>query len=353
MKKICIVTICDKRNLGNRLQNYAVQEIVRRVVEGAEIETLRNTNRSGRGESLHSLLKDGLRDIKYHKRTRNFKKFNRHIVFSKRSFDSSNDNTTLSNKYDLFVAGSDQVWNPFFGWLNSIDLLSFARPDQRIAFSASFGIDDIPDIYKEEVSKQLLLFKAISVREDQGKKIVEDLTGRKDVEVLIDPTLLINKDEWASLAKKPAFIKGEEPFILKYFLGDVSSRSQESIKEIAVKKNYKVIDIFDKKSDAYSCGPSEFLWLEKHAELICTDSYHSSIFAIINERPFILFEREGGKAKMGSRLSTLLSTFHLERCRFGGRAITEDNLIVDYSKTKKILALEQKKALDFLKKALK
>lgn len=74
---------------------------------------------------------------------------------------------------------------------------------KKIAFSASFGISKLPEEKKADFKKYLSEFKSISVREDAGKKIIEDLTGRKDIEVLIDPTMLLKSDEWDKVNSRP------------------------------------------------------------------------------------------------------------------------------------------------------
>ena len=354
--KIGLITINDDNNIGNRLQNYATQSTVRSL--SSYIETIKNTNRAGRGETLRFRVRKQLGQIwhlgpkKYYQRRRSFASFNEQILFSKKSYDSSKNNNDLNKEYDAFLVGSDQVWNPYYGWLNPIDLLCFAEPEKRIAFSASYGVSKLPEACRGIVAKELLKFKSISVREDKGKTITEELTGRKDIEVLVDPTMLLGAKEWDSVAKKPKWMKGDERYVLKYFLGGLSKNKEEAIRKTAINNNCQIIDILDKNSKFYSCGPSEFLWLEKNAQIIFTDSFHSSVFAIINEKPFMVFEREGNHEKMNSRLDTLLSTFKLNDRWFNGGEITDDKLVVDYSNTNKILKKEREKSLNFLKRAL-
>lgn len=350
--KIGIITINDNRNLGNRLQNFAVQETVRKLAIDTIVETIRNTNRKQRGETLKVRLKNALRDCKYYKRTKNFSKFNKNIVFSKQSYDAVNDNSCLNKEYDYFLVGSDQVWNPNYGWLNSIDLLSFAKPEQRIAFSASFGVSEIPEEYNQEVAKQLKQFKAISVREEAGAKIVNALTERKDIKVLVDPTMLLTIVDWDKVAKQPKQYKGEK-YILCYFLGRLSLERRREIERIAKEKDCKIISILDKNDPFFASGPSEFVWLEKHAELICTDSFHSSVFAVLYNRPFIIFDREqAGIKSMNSRIDTLLTKLEIEGRRYNGKKITDENLNHDYMKAYKNLDKERVEANEFLKRAL-
>ena len=250
----------------------------------------------------------------------------------------------------ISLYGSDQVWNPEFRRLSEIDLLKFAEPEQRIAFSASFGINEIPKESKEKTKRELEKFKAISVREDRGKEIIEELTDRKDVQVLVDPTMLLTAEEWDKVAKKPEQLETDK-YILNYFLGNLSEKRRKEIERIAKDNNCKIINLLDKNGPFYQTGPSEFLYLEKNAFLICTDSFHSCVFAILYNRPFVVFDREDSNKKMNSRLDTLLKKFELEN-RWYKDKIEEEQLQVNYEETYKILEQERKKAKEFLKKAI-
>ena len=95
----------------------------------------------------------------------------------------------------------------------------------------------------------------------------------------------------------------------------------------------------------------EFLYLEKNAFLICTDSFHSSVFAILFNRPFIVFDREGNGLEMNSRIYTLLDKFKLQNRMYDGK-IERNNLQVDYLESYDILEEERKKSSNFIKKAI-
>ena len=181
--------------------------------------------------------------------------------------------------------------------------------------------------------------------------MLEDKIKRSDIEVLIDPTMLISADKWSSIANKPKMLN-ESKYILCYFLGELSDMRKNEIKRIAKENNYEIINILDKKDKYFTTGPSEFLYLEKNAELVCTDSFHSSVFAMLFNRPFIIFDREDSHANMNSRLETLISKFNLKNRKYNGEKITEENLNHDYSEAYKILEVEREKSKKFLEKAL-
>ncbi len=349
MKKIGILTIIDNDNYGNRLQNYAITKIIS-IFSSTTAITLNNR------EFLNDRKYYFLRKMKYLnskdtysinlKRKMNFMEFNNYINFNQKELNPF----VKYNNFDFVLCGSDQVWNPNFGRLRDADLLCFVKPDKRIAFSASFGVNDIPENMKNRVGKALKKFKAISVREDAGKKIVEELTGRTDVEVLVDPTMLLTDKEWDEVSKKPKMLKSDK-YILNYFLGDLSDARKNEINRVAKENGCKVINILDKESQFYECGPSEFLYLEKHAFLICTDSFHSSVFGILYNTPFLVFEREDNNVSMNSRLDTLFSKFKLENRKYKGKISNED-LKCDYTEAYKILEIERDKSIKFLKNAL-
>ena len=354
MKKIAIITIIDYSNYGNRLQNYALQIIL--LKNKFQVETIQNLD-GIYNKNYYRIVKRKLGDIvkKFSSNPINKKyisliNFSKNISKSKNLIDKNHIDKNITYFYDYFIVGSDQVWNPNFGRLSDVDLLSFVEPSKRISFSASFGISKLPKQYHEKAKKELSKFKAISVREDAGKKIIEDVVGRNDVEVLVDPTMLLTADEWDKVSKKPKMLKNDK-FILNYFLGELSEQRKNEINRVAKENDCEVINILDKNSPFYECGPSEFLYLEKHAFLICTDSFHSSVFAILYNRPFIVFNREDNIVSMNSRLETLLSKFKLENRKYSGK-ITKNDLSCNYQESYKILDKEKEKSIKWLKKAL-
>lgn len=354
VKKIGIVTIIDNNNYGNRLQNYATQTFGNKI--GINMITLNNVSLlNNKNKYIINLAKYYKRKIFNQKdksqRKINFYKFNENIIFSNKMITAY---SRMKKDYDYFLVGSDQVWNPNFCRLRDVDLLTFTNNNnKKIAFSASFGIDKLSEEYSKKTKEELLKFKAISVREDAGKRIVENLTGRTDIEVLIDPTMLLTDKEWDKVSKRPEqieLLQGKK-YILNCFLGELSESRKNEINRIAKENDCEIINILDKNSPFYQTGPSEFLYLEKNAFLICTDSFHSCIFAIIYDKPFVVFKREGKSANISSRIETLISKFNLKDREFFGK-ITQENINHNYTEAYTILENERKKSADFLKKAL-
>lgn len=359
--KIGIATINDNNNYGNRLQNYATQQGIKKILaEDIEIYTIKNEAVINKKVNIIEYM---LRYIKYiqikvktikknrTERARCFKEFNKNIKYTKKTFNWQN--TKKYKTYDYCITGSDQVWNPYYR-LSEFDLLEFIDGSKRIAYSASIATESIPESRKEYARSSFLKFKAISVREEKGKEIIKELTNRQDVEVLLDPTMLLSSQEWDKVSKRPKQLDNikTEKYILNYFLGELPEEWSQEINRIAKENNCEVINILDKNSPFYQTGPSEFLYLEKNAFLVCTDSFHSSVFSILYNTPFIVFNRkQNGVVSMNSRIDTLLSKFGLENRRFNNK-ITEDLLYCDYTKAEQILESEREKSLNFLKKSL-
>lgn len=255
----------------------------------------------------------------------------------------------LNSVYDYFIVGSDQVWNPLYGRLSNVDLLTGVANEKRVSYAASFGIENLPEEYRDKVEKELLQFRKISVREDIGKKIVEDITGRTDISVLIDPTMLLTADYWSKIVKRPGF-HSEDKYVLLFFLGGVSSQNKEIIKNYAKQNNCKIINLLDKKSKYYSCDPSEFLFMEKNAQMVCTDSFHSTVFSILFNSSFTVFERISDN-NMNSRLETLLEKFGLQSRVFMGEE-TLNNQTYDWENVNMKLNVEREYSFQYLKSAL-
>lgn len=351
MKEIAIITIIDYFNFGNRLQNYALQEVLKEI--NCNSITLlnypyRNTHKNYLFRQIkHLFNKPTNKDIRYNY----FDNFNKRINFSKRPISIYSN----LNKFDYVIVGSDQVWNPNIGRLRDLDLLMNVNPNKRISYAASFGVSklDLDNNYQEKIKGELLKFKNISVREESGKEIIFNLIGRTDTQVVLDPTMLLLANDWEKVIKIPEQINSikEKKYILNYFLGDLLENNMKKIQMFADENDCEIINLLDVNSIFYNCGPSEFLYLIKNAYLICTDSFHSSVFSILFHKPFLVFERKDAHINMGSRISSLLNKFNLNSNYFDG-TVNKKIFNTDYSNVDKKLEDERKKSIDFLIRAL-
>lgn len=349
MKKVGIITITGLGNYGNRLQNYALQQVIEKMVS-CHCETF--TNKSSRIKGyIKKILMPGSGVLS--ERARYFQCFNEEFVhFSDITINNFTRDCRLA-EYDCLVCGSDQIWNSDYPENDRANFGYFFPDLKVISYAASFGTDAVVEKKKKRYAKYLKRMQSISVREEKGKEIAEQLSGRKDVFIHIDPTLLLTAEEWHPLEKKPNLYKGER-YILKYFLGETNGDMDRVLEEYAKEHKLTIIDVISKESPYYNIGPSEFLFLERNADLIVTDSFHSCVFAMIYQRTFIVTERKGnGLQSMGSRIDTLLGKFHLEDRSYTGGNLEEIALSsIDYSEVNRILELERNKSILYLKKSI-
>ncbi|AQS52645.1 hypothetical protein BW727_100237 [Jeotgalibaca dankookensis] len=370
MRKVAILTLNGYFNYGNRLQNYALQEVIKSL--GFEVETIISTTKNREEQvtypsKIYNSIKKGPKYVKklvinkINKkevmksaaiRTKTFKYFTKeYIKETNYSISDGNIPNDLSDKYDYFVVGSDQVWNPNFREVSSLYFLLFTEENKRIAYAPSFGVSEISLDYKENYKKWLSGFSKLSVREDDGAKIINDLVGKK-APVLVDPTLLLTKERWLSLSKE-ADNKPQKNYLLTYFLGGVPTKYQKRINRIANENNLEVINLGDVgEIETYKTGPSEFIDYINSCDIFCTDSFHGCVFAILMEKPFIVYERQGSSLSMYSRINTLLNKFDLDSRKIENIKTNSEVFNTDYSNISSLLETERSKSLTFLKEAL-
>lgn len=350
--KVGIVSIFDNNNHGNRLQNYALQQALLKYAD--QVVTIKNKpyySKKSRIARMLPLAESVLfnRLLGMERRARIVSFTNRHVRLSRGCYwyDKGDVKLKKADHCDFYCVGSDQVWNPTMGRCGSFDFLQFAREEQTFSYAASFGIDCIDPEQQEAVRKGLNRIRHISVREDAGKEIVETLTGRQDAQVLVDPTMLLTTQQWDQVIAKPKTAVPEN-YVLTYFIGKVSDERRAAVLEQAKKMGCELIEIMNPADPFHTVGTDEFVWLIKNARLICTDSFHGSVFSFLYGRPFAVFCREGKGPDMGSRLQTFVSKFSLQQCVADGDCLPEIPEQADYSRGYEALETERKKAQDYL-----
>lgn len=369
--KVGIITLVRfNLNYGNTLQNYALQVFLKRL--GIQSETILDKH-----NNFHEKFKwiNFFRDVslkefisivlnRHNCRDKLFKILLRqkkylgfemqHLNFSESYTENLVPNNCLKDKYDKFIIGSDQVWNYDYG-IDEFYFAKFADKSKRIAYAASFGISQIPQNLRGKYKEWLNEIEFISVRENAGAAIIKDLIG-KDVPVLVDPTLLLTKEEWLSIAKKPDWFN-DDKYILTYFLGEKLEIVQEEINILARKYNLKIVNLLDDTNmDWYCMGPSEFVYLVQHCSLMCTDSFHGTAFSILMRVPFVVYDRvEQDAININSRLDNILDMFNLQSRRgtIKNHYKIEQPMEIDYSHIDEILSFERKRSEYFIKEALR
>ena len=347
MKKIAIVTITNGGlNFGNRLQNYALQCALESF--SLDVETIFSFKNYNNNLFL-SIIRRWLKFIvKSSGRAKCFNSFNKkYIRRAKRyRYDGLNDDS-FNDDYNIFIAGSDQIWNPYFHFNSDFEFLTFADQNKRFSYAASFGADDIPDEYKTQYAKKLTGMKHISVREDRAREIVKELTNC-DADVHIDPTMLLDAEHYAALEIKPDRPLPEK-YLLVYFLGFIKPEYSAYINNVSNETNLPVLELSESiNTPFYHTGPQQFIYLLRHADYICTDSYHGTIFSIIFTKSFTTFCRNGSDMPMMSRIETLLSKFGLQNRLYDAHE-TIKTVAMSYENVNKILSIERTKAMKYLR----
>lgn len=383
-RKVGIVTIDDPVNYGNRLQNFAMQEMLKSL--GYEPHTIRvlsfrdlyylwpQNKKYCIKQYLYSVR--ALRYIVYKikgkrigeeqantknlginsERSVSFEKFNQTFIQHTDSVIRSEPiEKRFYRNYKYLIAGSDQVWNPTYGLPKCAMYLRFAPKRKRIAIAASFGISEIPQEHLKIVKKYLNGMKYISVREESGQKIVKELTGR-ECDLIMDPTLMVFPDIWGKI-EKYADAKLPQRYMLTYFLGEVSEEKRKYIQNIAHKKGCELIWMNSEEDrDVYNWGPENFLKAIRNCECFFTDSFHGCVFSILFHRQFLVFQREGDQRNMFDRIHTLLSRVDLENqiVKSIDDRMVEDKTIAEpqFEKADFVLEKERARVQKILKKVL-
>lgn len=265
--------------------------------------------------------------------------------------------TLKETDYDAYIIGSDQIWRNYGVFNIEHCFLSFTKgwKIKRIAYAASFGASHWQ--YSQSITKQLKeyihWFNKVSVREKQAQILCKEYLNIEP-ELMIDPTLLLSKDDYINLIKNQPQSKGN---MLCYIL-DENEEKNSLISQIAKNKNLQPFRVNSKVENIFAplqerIQPPVEQWLRGFydAEFVVTDSFHACVFSIIFGKPFVVF---GNKQRGNSRFETLLSLFQLEN-----RLISDFD---DYTSIKDtpfpinniniILENKRKKAIHFLKEGL-
>ena len=181
---------------------------------------------------------------------------------------------------------------------------------------------------------------------------------------MLDPTLLIDRNKWDEVKKLK---KIDKKYVFCYFIGS-NIESRKVVEKFANKYKLEVvvlphIDEFVEYDEKYgtifpgNVGPGEFIDLISNAEFVFTDSFHATVFSIIYEKNFFVFERFNcnDKKSTNTRIYSLLSKINENGrlCRDIHDVENNKNSKIDYSEVNKILANERKKSIDFLNNAIK
>lgn len=357
-KKIGIITWHYFPNFGSALQAYAMQYTINHLGYDAKIINFRD-KRYG----VNHEIKIGIQVFLHQTFSRinnnfafPFPYFHRKYLKETKIIYNEQSLPLVSKGFDAVICGSDQIWAP--NVFNPVYLLNFVPDDiPKISYAASIGLDEIPGALTQTYKKLLTSFHAISVREKQGARLLEQSCGIKS-EVVLDPTLLVNIENWKKIEKE---IKRKDKYIFCYFLNK-NHKYKMAVESYAKSKGIEVIGCSSNPADAdwmtvlkKNIGPCEFLWLIHHAETVFTDSFHGTIFSLLYHKQFVTFERFESTDKIcqNSRIYQLDDYFGLSHRII---RITSDTEIkiddFDYGIFEQRLNGLREQSMEYLKKAL-
>ena len=249
-----------------------------------------------------------------------------------------------SKNYDVVVAGGDQLWIPAGLPTNFFNLMFADEKVKRVSYSTSFGVTEVPFYQKRRTIEYLNRIEMLGVREKSGAELIERLTGRKAV-VVLDPTLLLNKEEWAqAIPVKPVL---ENDYIFCYFLG-ANSEHRKVAEELSKKTGIPLYDMphidefvpYDLQFNAehlYDIDSEQFVNLIRYAKYICTDSFHCTVFSILHHKQFLAFDRYSDPLMMSrnSRIANLCDITGLSSRRYTGDVLEQMKKPIDYDRVAK------------------
>lgn len=354
MKKALIITFTDSDNYGAFWQAYALQKKCNEFCETKLIDYKRMKPKT----KSKSLLKRSyivLRKTLYNLII-NKKKYNKFLEDKEKYLEVTQQQYNKDNIKDIeqentfFITGSDQVWNPRNNKNDYSFLLDFVNdPDKRNSYAASFGGNNIPEKNREKYKEILNTFNNISVRETQGQKIIKDLIG-KDVPVVLDPTLLLNKSDWGKSIDYKS--ENKEKYILIYSLSH-SEKILEHAKILSKKTGLKIKYIKTSlrkgigAENIYSAGPEDFIKLFIGAEYVLTNSFHGTAFSINFNKNF--FVELDTVAKVSSRITNILKALNLDNRIINEKTQKEILEPINYEYANKKLNELRKDSIHYLK----
>ncbi len=344
---IGIFTFNDGTNYGATYQMYALQQVLSKYDKRVEVVQYKLEKKKEK-VNIKKLAFIPIKIIREYK----FKKFRKkYIRFSKYKY---NTNSIKSNPpiYDVYVTGSDQVWNPRTMNENIRDVyfLNIGNKEiKRVAYAPSIGVQTITKEDETYIRKRLENLDYISIREETGKNLITKLT-EKNIEVTIDPTLLLKKNDWIKIEKNIKL--PNEKYIFIYTI-EPDEKVNDIINYIVKKKKMKVIHVgllkkYQNEIRKPFANPNEFLSLIHNADLVLTNSFHGTVFSLVYQKDFYSFSRNG----MNSRIKNLLEKVELNDRLIENIKDIDKCSHINYDKVQKCLDFQRDKSIKFIEKSL-
>lgn len=265
--------------------------------------------------------------------------------------------------YNGVLIGSDQIWPPDTAFGNFTTLRFVPDGINKISYATSLGVSEYPYYCRSSAAQFWKRINYLSVREEQGKRIIQEICD-VPVEVVVDPTYLFTGKQWEELIPPKQIIEGE--YILCYFLG-VTKEHKRLARQFADKQGIKLVSILSTESVSdidviyadeviTGRGPDDFVNLIRNAAYVLTDSFHGVAFSVINNKQFYVFYRTetGSKNSRNSRIDNILNMWGLQN-RLVHNCAKVNNFSpvpINYDNVNQEVANKRQHSIDFLDNAL-
>lgn len=366
--KVALLTFHNAANYGAALQAFALQRFL--DSQGFDTEYIDYQNEARRQAydmRFHLrtciLNRQWLSTLKFivgmpflQRRKSKFIPFYKKLHCTKKTYYNVAQLGEISDSFDKYVVGSDQVWNPNNNGRDIAFLLSFVKdPSKKISYSSSFGVSSIPEDLIEDYRRCLRDFAHLSCREEYGCRLIKDLTGRDATHVL-DPVFLLDKERWGDCIGRD----NKESFVFCYTnresqLSDFLKSTHYPLEGSKIYKLTRYMKPADFLSSSvrvkYTMSPEEFLMNIRDAKMVVTASFHCLAMAIIFNKPFVCFVT-GDKGK-DERVVGLLNALGLTDRIYSSQMTLDDvNRPIDYNAVNKRKSALLKSSLDYLLSSL-
>lgn len=360
--KIKTITCHDVYNVGASLQAYALQQYLMNLGHDVEIidykpdylskhYNIRAVNNPRfdrpiiRTVYLAMKLPGRLKALKS-ERKKNFDQFRREkLKLTSKRYHSNEELIAELPDADLFICGSDQIWNPLFqNGKDAAFFLNFVPENKKkVSYAASFAVETISESDKIRMQQWLRKFDAISVREKSGLFILESM-GLKG-KCVCDPVLLLNREKWDSIIQS----FDSEKYLFMYDF-DSSAFVMEVVQRIAKERNLKIYSFFESPiADKVlkNLGPQEFLGVIKNADVVLSNSFHATVFSVIYHKEFYVIERDEA---INTRMKDFLTLLGLEERLISKEILKILNREVNWKNVDEQLILVIEESKEYLRK---
>ncbi len=349
--RVCHVTYVRTTNYGSCFQAYALDETLKAMGHSSYLREAGDLS-GVKPRSLKGRVKRLVKGIIKEKIQRpGFRSFEEQHCQYTRKLKSMEEYDILGKEYDVYITGSDVVWNTSFNLKKEIYYLHFTKK-YKFSYAASFGKGKLSEDDERLASRYLPELDAISVREKSSAENAARFTD-KPVEVVVDPVLLLEKEAWTALAKPVS----DQPFIILYATDYIKSQ-ERFVKKLQKKTGLKVVRVSWKTKEMLLQGrfhypsPEEWLGLLNGAEYIVTNSFHATAFSTFFHKNFYSFVPKDGKQGIGSRLYDFLEQFGLENRIYTDCPAEIDTTAPDFTLADEKIPLLRERSMDFLRRNL-